>query len=272
MMKYRIYMALIVGAAFVALVFSGLVSLGSDLAVGMIGITLLMPGISLLGVLLHGCCQSPLPMLVANGLIYSAVVFLLVCLMTRTQGEQSLQRLARRTTLVVVASVALGWGTARGLEWAWSAPSDAALNREFKQHRSELETLVSMANTDLLVSRVADDFTWRKDSVAWPRPESEWGITKERWNQYRRLFRNVGLTAGLNKDDHGNIYFISHTEGSVVSGASKGFVYCEKTVLSEGGYLPCAEQHEYGKRNEAKGEGSEYRRLAEHWFIYSEWD
>ncbi len=272
MLKYRIYIALLVGVGFTVLVFAALVSLGSDLAVGMIGITLLMPGIGLLSAFLHNCCESSLPMLVANGLIYSVTAFLFVWLLTRTQAERSLQRLTRRSTFIVVVSVALGWGTARSLEWAWSAPSDEALTRQFNHHRSELETLVSMAQKDSLVSRVANDFIWRQDSVAWPRPESEWGITEERWNDYRRLFRNVGLTAGWNKDNYGNIYFMSHTEGSVVHGASKGFVYCEKTGVLESGFLPCAEQHEDGKRDNPRGESSEYRRLAEHWYIYSDSD
>lgn len=175
MLKYRIYIALLVGVGFTVLVFAALVSLGSDLAVGMIGITLLMPGIGLLSAFLHNCCESSLPMLVANGLIYSVTAFLFVWLLTRTQAERSLQRLTRRSTFIVVVSVALGWGTARSLEWAWSAPSDEALTRQFNHHRSELETLVSMAQKDSLVSRVANDFIWRQDSVAWPRPESELG-------------------------------------------------------------------------------------------------
>ena len=272
MLKYRIYMALIIGVGFAALVFLVMTCLSPNLAVGMIGIAVLMPGIGLLGVIRDQCCASPLPMLAANGLIYSGAALPLVWLGTRSHQSEGLRRFARSLTLIVAGTIALGWGAARTLEWAWSAPSDDALTRQFNQQRGNLETLVSMAQKDSLIGRVADDFIWRQDSVAWPRPELEWGITKERWNEYRTLFQRVGLSAGLNKDSQGNIYFISHTEGSVVSGASTGFVYCEKTGISGSAFLPCTEQRDSGKQESPKGKGAEYHRLAEHWYIYSGWD
>jgi len=277
MLKYRIYIALLIGVCFTATTFWVLVSLGSGLAAGMMGIAVLMPGIGAVGLVagLFGpvrCCESPLPMLVANGLIYSSVAFLLTWGLTSGLQEIRFRRFARSFILVVVATTALTWGGVWALGRAWAAPSDEALAVRFKQHRGDLEILVSMTREDLEVIRVADTFIWRKDSAAWPRPESEWGITKERWNEYRRLFRKVGLAAGLAKDTQSNIYFISHTEGTVVHGASKGFVYCERTGASGSAYLPCAESQDSGKHEDGKGEGSEYHRLVEHWYIYSDWD
>lgn len=76
MLKYRIYMALIIGIGFAALVFLVMTCLSPNLAVGMIGVAVLMPGIGLLGVIRDQCCASPLPMLAANGLIYSGLPFL----------------------------------------------------------------------------------------------------------------------------------------------------------------------------------------------------
>jgi len=272
-LKYRIYIALLSGVGFAVLVFLVWFSLGINLLIGMIGIGFLMPGITLLRAFFHDCCKSPLPMLAANGLIYSGVAFFLVAwpITARLQKDR-LGRFARLFTLVVVGVIAVGWGSARALEWAWSAPSDQTLTKQFNKHRGELETLVSMTQQDSAVSRIAYDFIWRQDSVAWPRPQSEWGITEDRWNEYRSLFRKIGLGAGLNKDGQDDIYFISHTEGTVVSGSSKGFVYCRKTVPAESRYLPCNEQRDSGKSEDEKGNGSEYRRLAEHWYIYSDWD
>ena len=158
------------------------------------------------------------------------------------------------------------------MAWVWSAPSDEALARQFNRHREEFETLASMAKEDSVMNRIAYDFTWRQDSVAWPRPEPEWGITEARWNQYRRLFKKVGATAGLSQDQQGNIYFLMHTEGSVVGGASKGFVYCQTTEASPGLILPCSEQRNFGKRDDGNGNSAEYRRLSDHWYIYSDQD
>ena len=272
-MKYRIYMALLLGIGFATLVFLTLTALRSNLLVAMLGVTALMPGIGSLQAILHNCCESPLPMLAANGLIYSAGAFVaLVWPITASLPRERLQRLARLLTWGVAGTVAVGWGAALALGWVWSAPSDKTLAMQFKRHRDELETLAFMAKEDSVMSRIAYDFTWRRDSAAWPRPESEWGITEARWDQYRRLFRKVGATAGLIQDQQGNIYFLLHTEGSVVNGASKGFVYCQTTDASPGLILPCAEQRDSGKRDDGNGNGAEYRRLSDHWYIYSDWD
>jgi hypothetical protein len=63
--------------------------------------------------------------------------------------------------------------------------------------------LVRMSNEDADMIRIADDFTRTKSNWGWPRPEPTWGITPQRWDEYRRLFRQVGLSAGLQKDGVG---------------------------------------------------------------------
>jgi hypothetical protein len=273
MLKYRIYIALLSGFGFASLVLLVGLSLASNLLVSMIGVMLLMPGISLLGAIFHDCCQSPLPILAANGLIYSGAVFvLLVWPISAGFQKEDLRRFARIFTLVVIGVIALGWGSAGALEWAWSAPSDEALTKQFNKHRGELETLVAMTEQDSAVSLIAYDFIDRRDTGAWPRPKSEWGITEDRWNEYRALFRKIGLGRELIKDEQGNIYFMFHSDGSVVTGSSKGLVYCPKAEATESRYLPCIEQRDSGKSGDEKGNGSQYHRLSEHWYIYSDWD
>jgi len=272
MLRYRVYIALLVGTGFAVLVFLVLMSLGINLGVALVGVSMLTPGMDLVGIISPNCCASPLPMLAANGLVYSAVVFILVWFSTTGLQTQRLRRVAHLAALTVVIAVALGWASARTLEWFWSALSDDSLMKQFNKHRGDLETLVSMAETDSSMSRIADDFIERKDSAAWPRPESQWGITADRWNDYRKLFRKVGLSDGFSEDDQGDIYFITYTAGSVVSGTSKGFVYCRKIEFSKSPFLPCTEQHNSGKQESMTGDGSEYRRLAEHWYLYSDWN
>src|SRR6185437_8561651 len=272
MLRYRVYTALLVGMGFTVLVFLVLMSLGINLGVAVVGVSMLTPGMDLVGIISPNCCASPLPMLAANGFVYSAAVFIVVWFSTKGLQTQRLRRVAHLAALTVVIAVALGWASARALEWFWSAPSDDSLMKQFNKHRGDLETLVSMAETDSSMNRIADDFIWRKDTVAWPRPESQWGITAYRWNDYRKLFRKVGLSDGFSEDDQGDIYFISYTAGSVVSGMSKGFVYCRKTESSPNAFLPCTERHLSGKHEGAEGNGSEYRQLAEHWYLYSDWD
>lgn len=90
--------------------------------------------------------------------------------------------------LIIVGAVSL-------LAW-WVAPhvpSDQKLVKEFYKKRPDLERLVSMLADDSRMTRIAPDFLWTEDSVAWPRPESQWGISQVRWDEYKSLFRRAGV-------------------------------------------------------------------------------
>ena len=158
------------------------------------------------------------------------------------------------------------------LLWSCSSPSDKSLAQRFNRHRSEFETLVRMLQEDADVIRIADDFTRLKDNWGWPRPESQWGVSRNRWNEYRKLFRRVGLRAGLQKDAVGNVYFMAFTEGLALHGASKGFVYCGSVGNPDDVFLPCSEHHESGLVERTPGRGSSYRRLKENWYIFEDWN
>jgi hypothetical protein len=82
-------------------------------------------------------------------------------------------------------------------------PTDAELNQRLADHRKEFEQLVVMAEADKEVIRIAPDFTCTTTSTAWPRPDSELGFTPQRWDEYRHLFRALGIEAGiLRRWDH----------------------------------------------------------------------
>jgi hypothetical protein len=55
-------------------------------------------------------------------------------------------------------------------------PSDQKLVRDFYKKRPDLEHLVAMLADDSRMTRIAPDFLWTEDIVAWPRPESQWGM------------------------------------------------------------------------------------------------
>ncbi len=158
------------------------------------------------------------------------------------------------------------------LMWSCAAPSDKTLSRRFQVHRSELEALARMSQEDADVIRVADDFTRLKNDWGWPRPESKWGVTRDRWDEYRRLFREVGLSGGLDKDEAGNVFFIAHTEGFVTGGAAKGFVYCISAGDRDKSFLPCVEQRDQGQAGSQSDKGSSYRKLSQNWYIFEAWD
>jgi hypothetical protein len=76
-------------------------------------------------------------------------------------------------------------------------PRDAELSQRLAAHHKDFEQLVAMAKADKELVRIAPDFTWTTNSVAWPRPASELGFTTERWDEYRRLFHTLGIEAGI---------------------------------------------------------------------------
>lgn len=96
----------------------------------------------------------------------------------------------------------------------------------FAQHEEDFGRLISMSQVDAKVIRIAPDFTWLDDNAKWPRPESELGFSKERWEEYKRLFDKLGLKEGLARDAGGDtVYLIAHSEGLGTGGSGKGYVY-----------------------------------------------
>lgn len=171
-----------------------------------------------------------------------------------------------RVLIVAVALSTLGvFGAAvnRHLEW-----SDAALTRQFLAHRADFERIVAMANVDTHLTRIAPDFTWLDDNVAWPREDI--GISEQRWDEYKRLFRSAGAPVGIMHDPRTQMVIIPLVDkGLVPSGAGKGVVY-SPTPLS-----PIL--HSLDKKPPAKfWNGPDrshvlvYKPIEGHWYLYYE--
>src|SRR4030095_12254613 len=112
-----------------------------------------------------------------------------------------------------------------------SQPRDAILEANFKQHESDLELLSAMSNADNKVVRISSDFTWLHNNAAWPRPESELGFSPQRWDQYRALFKEVGLESGITREKSGEvIYFIFSSKGLITNGTEKGYAFSNKEL------------------------------------------
>jgi hypothetical protein len=109
--------------------------------------------------------------------------------------------------------------------------SDAAMERVFEQHEEDFGRLIDMSRVDSKVIRIAPDFTWLDDNARWPRPESQLGFTKERWDEYKRLFSELSLREGLARDTEGDtVYLIAYSEGLGGGGSGKGYVYSSKEL------------------------------------------
>ena len=143
-----------------------------------------------------------------------------------------------------------------------SQPGDAVLEANFKQRESDLELLLAMSNADNKVVRISSDFTWLDNNAAWPRPESKLGFSIERWDQYRTLFRKVGLEGGINREQSGEvIYFIFSSKGLVTHGTVKGYAFSKKELT------PIVDSLDDVARF-PKGQSVVFKKLKEHWYLY----
>lgn len=143
--------------------------------------------------------------------------------------------------------------------------SDAALTSHFVKHRADFERLVAMANEDAHLTRIAPDFTWLDDDVAWPRKNV--GISEQRWDEYRQLFLHVGASVGFWKNiNPPRIFFPVVSEGLVPAGYTKGLVYSASPLTPA---LKSLDE----KPPDRYWEGSHvlvYKSIEDHWYIYYE--
>jgi hypothetical protein len=172
-------------------------------------------------------------------------------------------------TKIIVAMLELSAVGVFAQSGTFKAPtSDEALRARFLAHRVGFERLIAMANKDSHLTRIAPDFTWLDDDVAWPRKNV--GISEERWNDYRQTFRRVGDSEGILKGNKpARIMFPMFTVGLVPSGAAKGLVYSQELLT------PVLKSLDKGPP-EKFWDGPDhahvlaYKPIADHWYIYYE--
>lgn len=170
---------------------------------------------------------------------------------------------------IVAVGLALSAVTVIAVAAHWlSFPSDKSLHTRFLAHRADFETLVTMANEDSRLTRIAPDFTSLDDNVAWPRKDI--GITNERWNEYRQLFHSTGASIGIEKGiSPSRIFFPIDARGIVPTGATKGLVYSQaplSPVLKSLDKAPPDELYEGPDHNHVLV----YKLIEDHWYIYYE--
>jgi hypothetical protein len=144
-------------------------------------------------------------------------------------------------------------------------PSDQYLGKTFIAYEADFEKLVRMSNEDSHVIRIAPDFTWLDNNAAWPRPESELGFSKQRWDEYRSLFSKLELKSGVLNYQPDLILFIASSKGLVTGGSSKGYAYSVKDPP-----LIVESLDNYSFKDSDKDINLAYRKLKGHWYLYYE--
>ena len=151
-----------------------------------------------------------------------------------------------------------------------SHSSDAALIRNFELHEQDFNKLIEMAKVDSHVVRIAYDFTWVDTNYHWPRPESELGFTKERWDEYKRMFSRLGLKKGLSWTSDGAIVLIASTRGLSTDGSAKGYAFSQKNLSPTFDSLD--NMHQEIMDGKVKPGLPVYRKIKDGWYLYYEGD
>jgi hypothetical protein len=142
--------------------------------------------------------------------------------------------------------------------------SDAAMVKNFQRHKPALAELLQMSKEDEHVIRIATDFTRLDTNWSWPRPDSQLGFSRARWDHYRALFREVGLEAGLSRASNG-VYFTVSTRGIVSHGSSKGYFYAERPPTPLVNSLDDEAQRNHPEH------GSAFKSISGDWYLSYEW-
>src|ERR1044071_5900204 len=108
-------------------------------------------------------------------------------------------------------------------------PSDAKLKKIFYANRDDFSRLVRMSEQDVRVVRINFDFT-NMDSDSGLKKNM--GLSPERWQEYRVLFRKLGLTDGLERREgiQPAVMFYVQCEGSAIDADCKGVAYSDKPI------------------------------------------
>jgi hypothetical protein len=151
-----------------------------------------------------------------------------------------------------------------------AVPSDEALRIRFFDHRADFESLVTMANEDSHLTRIAPDFTWLDNDAGWPRENV--GITGQRWSDYKQLFLRVGTAVGICRGtDPTRIIIPIAAFGLVPTGFEKGIVYSEEPLSP---IMKTLDQRPPDKFWDGPDRSHVlvYKPIENHWYIfYEEW-
>jgi hypothetical protein len=97
-----------------------------------------------------------------------------------------------------------------------------SLRRAYPQNKNTLIELLHMQLEDPQLVRIAPSFTRLDSDWSWPRENV--GISPDRWDTYRRLFRQANIVDGI-QFDHGYLFYFAASEGLAIGGTSRGYAY-----------------------------------------------
>ena len=144
-------------------------------------------------------------------------------------------------------------------------PSDAKLERQFAERRSQFELLMQKASKTPSVVRISNAEIEDSDGRKYMEGNGQSPISQETWTEYREIFKKTGMKEGLYRSPQtGSVQFLGHTIfgqfGPV--GTVYGYVYCAGTSKARGDtFQPCRDE-----RDQYDDIVYRYKKITPEWF------
>ena len=132
--------------------------------------------------------------------------------------------------------------------------SDQSLMNNLRLHKAQYELLITMFHDDAPVQIVHPTFL-----------QPDGAITAERWDQYKKLFNQLGLDGGMRGWEGEGIWFLSTTQGLVTGGSSKGYWYRPRSAVP---LFPNLDSIPADLPSNVRG----FRKIDDDWYITFDWD
>jgi hypothetical protein len=177
------------------------------------------------------------------------------------------------TLAVCCVVVALPFaGLALWAHWPFNWPSDAKVADLFQKHRSEFSELIAMVREDHEMRSIHPDWLRSKSGAE---QDGHWstasGITRDRWDEYKKRFSALGLKYGLDVNEDGSISFNIACIGTlIIAPASyKDLVYKPEAIPWGRGTIvvPSLENADLPKIDSHVSPGYYAKKIEDNWYI-----
>lgn len=145
--------------------------------------------------------------------------------------------------------------------------SDKNLMADFYAHQADFERLAAMASDDTGVTSVSKFSVSLKDYKTWQN-DDQTDFSNERWNEYKKLFKQLGNRKIYDISKHGDIIKIADA-----SSATSRIDDYRSIIISKGYAYSLNEPSNSAESLDEMGfesRGIFYKKIGEHWYLYHE--
>jgi len=154
--------------------------------------------------------------------------------------------------------------------WSCTPPSIENLAHRFPAEKDDLEQILQMSDADSQLAVIDPNWLELRDGDRFLTWDKRSGISEDRWNLYRKIFRRHGITQGIRRNKkYGDAFIIVKSFGLLDNGYSNGYLYCSGDIDSY--YPPCLLHQERGMEpREGNDHAYSFIRVSDHWYAFSD--